>query len=120
MHSATTPRFGRRLAATMGTLTLVLAACQGEDAGSSGGSDGGAAAGNYPDHEITIIVPFSAGGPTDQVARQLAARSEIRSAVSASGRAAKNSLSVKFCLVRRSPTWRRRRRSAPALPRVEG
>ncbi|HEX5039964.1 MAG TPA: tripartite tricarboxylate transporter substrate-binding protein [Candidatus Limnocylindria bacterium] len=72
MHSATTPRFGRRLAATMGALTLVLAACQGGGSEESGGSGSGAAAGGYPDHEITIIVPFSAGGPTDTVTRLIA------------------------------------------------
>ena len=38
---------------------LLLAACQG----------GG---GNYPDQEITIIVPFAAGGPTDTVTRLIA------------------------------------------------
>jgi tripartite-type tricarboxylate transporter receptor subunit TctC len=34
----------------------------------------GAAAQEYPSRPVTVIVPFSAGGPTDQVARQLAAR----------------------------------------------
>ena len=29
---------------------------------------------DYPSRPVTVIVPFSAGGPTDQVARQLAAR----------------------------------------------
>ena len=31
-----------------------------------------AALADYPDHPITIVVPFSAGGPTDKVARDLA------------------------------------------------
>jgi tripartite-type tricarboxylate transporter receptor subunit TctC len=31
-----------------------------------------AALAEYPDHPITIVVPFSAGGPTDKVARDLA------------------------------------------------
>jgi len=30
------------------------------------------AAAEYPDHTVTIIVPYPAGGPTDQTARQLA------------------------------------------------
>ena len=34
----------------------------------------GAGAQDYPSRPVTVIVPFSAGGPTDQVARQLAAR----------------------------------------------
>ncbi|HWI39447.1 MAG TPA: tripartite tricarboxylate transporter substrate binding protein [Burkholderiales bacterium] len=34
----------------------------------------GAGAQEYPSRPVTVIVPFSAGGPTDQVARQLAAR----------------------------------------------
>jgi tripartite-type tricarboxylate transporter receptor subunit TctC len=29
---------------------------------------------NYPSHLVTIIVPYPAGGPTDQIARELAAR----------------------------------------------
>src|SRR5689334_9966747 len=33
-----------------------------------------AGAQEYPSRPVTVIVPFSAGGPTDQVARQLAAR----------------------------------------------
>jgi tripartite-type tricarboxylate transporter receptor subunit TctC len=50
-------------------LTLLLAACQGGGGGASGGGDGD---GGYPDGTITIIVPFSAGGPTDRVTRLIA------------------------------------------------
>jgi tripartite-type tricarboxylate transporter receptor subunit TctC len=39
-------------------MTLILAACQG--------------GGNYPDKEITFVVPFAAGGPTDLVTRLIA------------------------------------------------
>jgi tripartite-type tricarboxylate transporter receptor subunit TctC len=31
----------------------------------------------YPDHPITIVVPVSAGGPTDAIARTLAERMRI-------------------------------------------
>jgi tripartite-type tricarboxylate transporter receptor subunit TctC len=38
---------------------------------------GNAAAENYPSHPITIIVPFSAGGPSDAMARILAERMKV-------------------------------------------
>jgi len=38
---------------------------------------GAAAAQNYPSHPITIIVPFSAGGPSDAMARILAERMKV-------------------------------------------
>jgi tripartite-type tricarboxylate transporter receptor subunit TctC len=47
--------------------SLVLAACGG--GGGGGGSGGEEAAEGYPDGDITIVVPFSAGGPTDTVTR---------------------------------------------------
>src|SRR4030081_1843330 len=37
-------------------------------------SSGGARAENYPSHPITVIVPFSAGGPSDAMMRILAER----------------------------------------------
>jgi tripartite-type tricarboxylate transporter receptor subunit TctC len=45
----------------------LVAACSG----TGGGTDDGDA-GNYPDDNITFIVPFSAGGPTDTVTRMIA------------------------------------------------
>jgi tripartite-type tricarboxylate transporter receptor subunit TctC len=51
-------------------VSLAVTACGG------GGSDEGAAAGGgaegYPDRNITMVVPFSAGGPTDTVTRLIA------------------------------------------------
>jgi tripartite-type tricarboxylate transporter receptor subunit TctC len=47
--------------------SLVLAACGG--GGGGGGGGGEEAAEGYPDGDITIVVPFSAGGPTDTVTR---------------------------------------------------
>jgi tripartite-type tricarboxylate transporter receptor subunit TctC len=47
-----------------GLAVLWLAACGGGD----GGGDAGSAA-DYPDQEITFVVPFAAGGPTDTVTR---------------------------------------------------
>src|SRR5688500_8650741 len=57
-------RSGIGLAAAL----LALAACG--DGGGGGG--GGGAAEGYPDGDITIVVPFSAGGPTDTVTRLIA------------------------------------------------
>jgi tripartite-type tricarboxylate transporter receptor subunit TctC len=50
--------------------TLTLAACGGGGGGGGGGGDD--AAEGYPDGEITFVVPFSAGGPTDTVTRLVA------------------------------------------------
>jgi tripartite-type tricarboxylate transporter receptor subunit TctC len=48
---------------------LVVAGCGGDgDGGTSAGGD----AGGYPDRNITMVVPFSAGGPTDTVTRLIA------------------------------------------------
>ena len=62
--------------AAMTAATLILAACSnggGASGGAStepGASDGGAAW--TPEEAITIVVPFSAGGPTDTVTRLIA------------------------------------------------
>ncbi|MGN9906323.1 tripartite tricarboxylate transporter substrate-binding protein [Phytohabitans sp. LJ34] len=56
---------GRHRVAAIAALSLV-AACS-----DSGGGSGGTAEG-YPDQNITIVVPFSAGGPTDTVTRMIA------------------------------------------------
>jgi tripartite-type tricarboxylate transporter receptor subunit TctC len=56
--------------AAIGVVSLV-AACSGN--GSTGGAtSGGATAAGYPDQNITFVVPFSAGGPTDTVTRLIA------------------------------------------------
>lgn len=65
---------GRKGAALVATtvVALGLAACGGSsDPGASGASGGGDAAG-YPKGPVTIVVPFSAGGPTDTVTRLIA------------------------------------------------
>ncbi len=67
---------GFRLAATLAAAALVLAACQGSGDGSepaaTGGDGGGGGAAGYFDGNVTIVVPFSAGGPTDTVTRLIA------------------------------------------------
>ncbi|HWL49953.1 MAG TPA: tripartite tricarboxylate transporter substrate-binding protein [Acidimicrobiia bacterium] len=67
MHSnRSTPRRGRgiRTVAVAAVGLSLLAAC-----GQGSGSDDASA---YPDDAITIVVPFSAGGPTDTVTRLIA------------------------------------------------
>jgi len=60
------PRLGRsRPVIGLAAATLTLAAC----GGGGGGEDAAAA---YPDGDITVVVPFSAGGPTDTVTRLIA------------------------------------------------
>jgi tripartite-type tricarboxylate transporter receptor subunit TctC len=61
-------RLGRsRLGLGLAAATLALAACGGGDGGGGGGSAEG-----YPDGDITFVVPFTAGGPTDTVTRLIA------------------------------------------------
>ncbi|GAB3960088.1 hypothetical protein GCM10027614_81000 [Micromonospora vulcania] len=64
----TTIRYGAatRMIAAIGLVSLV-AACSGD-----GGATGGGDAAGYPDQNITFVVPFSAGGPTDTVTRMIA------------------------------------------------
>jgi len=57
---------GYRTVAVIAACSLV-AACS-----DNGGGDGGGTAEGYPDQNITIVVPFSAGGPTDTVTRMIA------------------------------------------------
>ena len=50
---------------------LALTACGG-GGGDGAGSGGDDAASGYPEQDITFVVPFSAGGPTDTVTRLVA------------------------------------------------
>ncbi|HEV7708314.1 MAG TPA: tripartite tricarboxylate transporter substrate-binding protein [Asanoa sp.] len=59
-------RSAARAIAVIGAISL-LAACSDN----GGGGSGTGAASNYPNQNITIIVPFSAGGPTDTVTRMI-------------------------------------------------
>jgi tripartite-type tricarboxylate transporter receptor subunit TctC len=61
-----------RLGIAVAAATLALAACGGDDDGGGGGGGGGGSAEGYPDGDITFVVPFSAGGPTDTVTRLVA------------------------------------------------
>jgi tripartite-type tricarboxylate transporter receptor subunit TctC len=60
----------RAAARTMAAVAAVslIAACSDNGGAGGGGGDGG----NYPDQNITFVVPFSAGGPTDTVTRMIA------------------------------------------------
>jgi tripartite-type tricarboxylate transporter receptor subunit TctC len=63
-----------RRTAVLAALALAISACTSNDGSGSdpaGSGGGGGDAGGYPESEITIIVPFSAGGPTDTVTRLL-------------------------------------------------
>ena len=62
----------RTAPALIAVSVLMLAACGGDDeGGSSGGGGGGEAASNYPEDDITLYVPYAAGGPTDLAARTI-------------------------------------------------
>lgn len=51
--------------------SVLLTACGG-GGGTSGAASGGGDAEGFPEDDVTIIVPFSAGGPTDTVTRLVA------------------------------------------------
>ena len=77
-HDATaSPWQGKyRPGAILAAGALVLGACTGggsdSSPGAGGSGDGGGDAAGYPENSITIVVPFSAGGPTDTVTRLVA------------------------------------------------
>jgi tripartite-type tricarboxylate transporter receptor subunit TctC len=66
MGTTSRHRAAARMIAVIGVAALV-AACS--DDGGGGGTDGGGSA--YPEQNITFVVPFSAGGPTDTVTRMI-------------------------------------------------
>ncbi|GAA3153187.1 tripartite tricarboxylate transporter substrate-binding protein [Planomonospora alba] len=66
MRTTSRHRAVARVIAAIGVVSLA-AACSG-----NGGASGGGAPGGYPDRNITFVVPFSAGGPTDTVTRMIA------------------------------------------------
>jgi tripartite-type tricarboxylate transporter receptor subunit TctC len=57
--------------AAIGVVSLV-AACADNGGATGGGGGGGGGGAGYPDQNITVVVPFSAGGPTDTVTRMIA------------------------------------------------
>jgi tripartite-type tricarboxylate transporter receptor subunit TctC len=65
MATARGRRPALRLGALLAPLVLLPTAC-------SGGASGGGGSEDYPEDDIEIIVPFSAGGPTDTVTRMIA------------------------------------------------
>ncbi|SDM11453.1 tripartite tricarboxylate transporter substrate binding protein BugD [Nonomuraea jiangxiensis] len=71
MRTISSYRAAARMITAIGVVSLV-AACSGT--GGTGGATGAASSGaaGYPEQNITIIVPFSAGGPTDTVTRLIA------------------------------------------------
>ena len=68
MGTTSRHRAAARIVAALGALSLI-AACSDDGGGTEGG---GEAAGGYPERNITFVVPFSAGGPTDTVTRMIA------------------------------------------------
>src|SRR5918995_6149558 len=64
MSTTSRHRAAARMVAAIGVVSLVAACSDG------GGTEGGGAE-NYPDQNVTFVVPFSAGGPTDTVTRMI-------------------------------------------------
>ncbi|MEO3874140.1 tripartite tricarboxylate transporter substrate-binding protein [Nonomuraea sp. B12E4] len=72
MRTTSRYRAAARMIAAIGVVTLV-AACSGNGGTPGGGGTTSAGGGaSYPEQNITFIVPFSAGGPTDTVTRLIA------------------------------------------------
>lgn len=72
-------------AASVLALAAALAACSGDNGSSDGGTGDGSTGGaesSYPERDITLIVPYSAGGASDLSARTLAAEMESELGVS--------------------------------------
>lgn len=66
-------RRGRLPMVALAVTALTLSACgSGGGSGGATGSSGGGEASGYPKQDITFVVPFSAGGPTDTVTRLIA------------------------------------------------
>ncbi|WP_226898973.1 tripartite tricarboxylate transporter substrate-binding protein [Nonomuraea phyllanthi] len=70
MRSTSRYRATTQMIATIGVVTL-LTACSG-NGGTTGTGGSTGATGTYPEENITFVVPFSAGGPTDTVTRMIA------------------------------------------------
>lgn len=70
MRSTSRYRATTQMIAAIGVVTL-LTACSG-NGGTTGTGGSTGAAGTYPEENITFVVPFSAGGPTDTVTRMIA------------------------------------------------
>jgi tripartite-type tricarboxylate transporter receptor subunit TctC len=66
MSTTSRRRAAARVIAAIGAVSLV-AACS-----DNGGAEGDGGGGSYPEQNITFVVPFSAGGPTDTVTRMIA------------------------------------------------
>lgn len=64
-------RTRRTAPALIAASVLMLAACGGDDEGGSSGGGGGEAASDYPNDDISLYVPYAAGGPTDLAARTI-------------------------------------------------